>query len=197
MERMKQIADVSAEILRENFLKDATAVLISLIQQPQQIIENISIAIEFVLRKAGEQQKAQKKGPVAYITFSFLQSNLFLNNYAFQVDAWDEQFYLDSSEATAEVDFQDIFCGVEPDMDLVAKKVRETMARVQQYELKELERSYHYNYYGILIEVLRAALPYCMDIMQKSLAYMESEVQFTVGAYMEKQQPIYIWREDR
>lgn len=197
MERMEQMASLAMDTLQKGFINEVKYILLSLEEGSQQIIDNISAAIEEALYKAAQWQKLEKKGPVAYISFSMLQSNLLLNRYALQVDAWDERFLIDDSEAASEWDFQAMFQEIKPDMEAVAAKVREQMTRVQKYELKELERAYILNYFVIALEVLRAAIPSsCLDVMQKSPALLAPEVQFTVGAYMEQQQPFYTWRPE-
>lgn len=119
-----------------------------------------------------------------------------LDRLAFRVDAWDERFMLDDNEASSEWDFRTLVSCGGPDMDAVAKKVRETMIRVQDYELKELERAYRVNYFALAVEVLRAALPLSIDQIKRGSVELSPEVQFTVGPYMEQQQPIYVWRAD-
>ena len=97
---------------------------------------------------------------------------------------------LDDSEAASEWDFRTLVSCSGPDMDAVAKKIRETMVRVQNYELRELERAYKVNYFALAVEVLRAALPLSIDQAKQGSVELSPEIQFTVGPYMEKQQSI-------
>lgn len=196
MERMEQMASLAIDILREELVKDVKEIMSSLVQKNQQIASEIASAVGEALREAEYRQIAGEKGTVSYISFSFLQSYLLLDRLAFRVDAWDERFMLDDSEASSEWDFRALVpCG-RPDMDAVARKVRETMIRVQDYELRELERAYRVNYFALAIEVLRAALPFSVEQVRRGAVELSQEVQFTVGPYMEQQQPIYIWRSD-
>ena len=196
MERMEQMASLAIDILREELVKDVKEIMSSLEQKNQQIASEIASAVGEALREAEHRQIAGEKGTVSYISFSFLQSYLLLDRLAFRVDAWDERFMLDDSEASSEWDFRTLVSCNGPNMDAVAKKVRETMIRVQDYELKELERAYRVNYFALAVEVLRAALPRSVDQVKRDLVELSPEVQFTVGPYMEQQQPIYIWRAD-
>ena len=196
MERMEQMASLAIDILREELVKDVKEIISSLEQKNQQITAEIASSVEAALREARNRQKAGEKGAVSYISFSFLQSSLLLDRLAFRVDSWDERFMLDDSEASSEWDFRTLVSCGGPDMNAVAKKVRETMIRVRDYELKELERAYRVNYFALAVEVLRAALPFSVDQVKGSSAELSPEVQFTVGPYMEQQQPIYIWRAD-
>lgn len=52
------------------------------------------------------------------------------------------------------------------------------------------------NYFALAVEVLRAALPLSIDQIKRGSVELSPEVQFTVGPYMEQQQPIYVWRAD-
>ena len=190
MERMEQMASLAAEAMRRNFTDEIGDIFRSLGQGSQQIKDSIASAVMDALHEAARKDKA----PIAYVTFSLLQSNLHLGRCALRVDAWDKRFLLDDVEAASEWDFQFIFQKIGPDMDAVAAKVRETMTRVQDYELKELERAYLLNYYAIAFEVLRAALPSCFPVWMESPAPWGDEVNFTVLGYIEQQQIICQWR---
>ena len=190
MERMEQMASLAAEAMRRNFTDEIGDIFRSLGQGSQQIKDSIASAVIDALHEAARRGK----GPIAYVTFSLLQSNLLLDRYTLRVDALNDRFLLDDVEAASEWDFQFIFQKLGPDMDAVGAKVRETMTRVQDYELRELERAYLLNYYGIAFEVLRAALPSCLPALIKSPAPWADEVNFTVGGYMEQQQIICQWR---
>ena len=196
MERMEQMASLAADVLREELVNDVKEIMSSLEQKSQQITSEIASAVGTALREAEHPQIAGEKGAVSYISFSILQSYLMLDRLAFRVDAWDERFMLDDNEASSEWDFRTLVSCGGPDMDAVAKKVRETMIRVQDYELKELERAYRVNYFALAVEVLRAALPLSIDQIKRGSVELSPEVQFTVGPYMEQQQPIYVWRAD-
>ena len=197
MERMEQMASLATDILREELVNDVKEIMSSLEQKTQQIVAEIASAVETALREAEHRQIAREKRAVSYISFSFLQSYLLLDRFAFRVDAWDERFMLDDREASSEWDFRTLVSCSGPDMNAVGKKVRETMIRVQDYELKELERAYRVNYFALAVEVLRAALPFSVDQVKRDSAELSPEIQFTVGPYMEQQQPIYIWRADK
>ena len=197
MERMEQMASLATDILREELVNDVKEIMSSLEQKTQQIVAEIASAVETALREAEHRQIAREKRAASYISFSFLQSYLLLDRFAFRVDAWDERFMLDDREASSEWDFRTLVSCSGPDMNAVAKKVRETMIRVQDYELKELERAYRVNYFALAVEVLRAALPFSVDQVKRDSAELSPEIQFTVGPYMEQQQPIYIWRADK
>ena len=196
MERMEQMASLAADVLREDLVNDVKEIMSSLEQKNQQITSEIASAVGTALREAEHRQITGEKGAVSYISFSILHSYLLLDRLAFRVDAWDERFMLDDNEASSEWDFRTLVSCGGLDMDAVAKKVRETMIRVQDYELKELERAYRVNYFALAVEVLRAALPRSVDQVKRDLVELSPEVQFTVGLYMEQQQPIYIWRPD-
>ena len=194
MERIDQMAILALDTFQKCFVNDIKEMVVLLESQKEHIINNITEALKTVLQAAAHWQNVEKKGPLNYISFSFLNSNLLLNHYAIRVDAWDERFFIDENEASSEWDFQNILCGTGLDMDAVSTAVKKTMIIVQEYELKELERAYLLNYYAFAIEVLKIAIPFCTHVMSESPAMLATEVQFTVGTYMEKQQPFYTWR---
>ena len=193
MERMEQIASLAADKLRENFIGDTEHILLSLEQRIPEIEDGIFAAIEKVLCEAAQRQQSGQKGSVSYISFSLLQSNFILGRFALRVDAWDERFLIDDNEASSEWNFESLLQGAKPNMEAVAAQVRKNMTRVQEYEIKELERAYSLNYFAVAIEVLRNLLPNCLRAMKESPALLAPEVQFTMGAYMEQQQTLYTW----
>lgn len=197
MDRMEQLASLAAETMRKNLIITANDIATALKGNDQQIIDSVVNAVQMALHEAVRWQKNGSKGPISYISFSFLQSNLLLNHYALRVDAWDERFMIDDMESAAEWDFHTIFPCVSPDINAVAEKVRETVIRVQEYELRELERAYCLIYFTIAMDILKAVLSNNVELWKDSPASLAPEVQFTLGAYMEPQQSIYIWRADR
>ena len=72
MERMEHMASLAAEAMRRNFTDEIGDIFRSLGQGSQQIKDSIASAVIDALHEAARRGK----GPIAYVTFSLLQSNL-------------------------------------------------------------------------------------------------------------------------
>ena len=195
MEQMERMTSLVMDTLRKGLISEVKGVIHALECGKHQLLDSVSAAIEEVLHKATKRQQSNQKGPMDYIGFSMLQSNLLLNRYALQVDAWDKRFLIDDNKTASKGDFQTIFQGVKPDMETVAAILCEQMTWVQEYELREMKRAHILNYFAIALEALRVVIPACLHIMRESPAILAPKVQFTVGAHME-QQPFYAWRPE-
>ena len=84
MERMEQMASLATDILREELVNDVKEIMSSLEQKTQQIVAEIASAVETALREAEHRQIAREKRAASYISFSFLQSYLLLDRFAFR-----------------------------------------------------------------------------------------------------------------
>jgi len=194
MERTAKMAALAEDFLYAKFDEDTEQIMLMLECSGMQMIEKLRETLEKVLGLAAERQKEGEKDRIAYISFSLLKSDLLLNRYSLRVDAWDERFLLDESEASGDWDFHLMLQRVSADFSEMARVIRRKMTRVQQYELAQLERLYRLNYYAFSIVLLQTILPLCLAELGRGSVALADEVQFTVGAYMEQQTIFYQWR---
>lgn len=64
-------------------------------------------------RKISRMQRQGKKGPVAYIHFSVLRTNVLLNRHEIRMDAYDENWYLDREECSGSYPVEEFYCFLE------------------------------------------------------------------------------------
>lgn len=196
MERMEQLTSLAAESLQKRFILDLDQIMNTLKDNAEQITLDLLNTLHCVFDQAGELQKAGAKGPLAYISFSMLQSNLLLGKFSFQVDAYDERFLLDDNETAFDWDFSLLLQNVKQDFETVGALLRKSIVRVQEYELYELKKSYQMNYYSVAVGVLQQILPLCLKQLLPCGIKLSPEIQFTFGSYMENQMSFYQWRQE-
>ena len=196
MDRMEELASLVSEPLQQRFLTDLDRIVLCMKDNVQVLSADLARSLQKAFDAAVCWQTAAKKGPVAYVSFSLMQSNLLLEKYAFQIDAYDERFLVDDNEAASEWDFSILLQNLDTDFDVIAATLRQSVIRVQEYELWELKKAYHLNYYATATGLLQGLLPLCLDALSLDGISVMPEVQFTVGPYMEKQMPFFQWRRE-
>lgn len=196
MDRMEELASLVSEPLQQRFLTDLDRIVLCMKDNVQVLNADLVRSMQKAFDAAVCWQTAAKKGPVAYISFSVMQSNLLLEKYAFQIDAYDERFLVDDNEAASEWDFSILLQNLDADFDVIAATLRQSVIRVQEYELWELKKAYHLNYYATATGLLQGLLPLCLDALSLDGIDVMPEIQFTIGPYMEKQMPFYQWRRE-
>ena len=196
MDRMEELASLVSEPLQQRFLTDLDRIVLCMKDNVQVLNADLARSMQEAFDAAVYWQTAAKKGPVAYISFSVMQSNLLLEKYAFQIDAYDERFLVDDDEAASEWDFSILLQNLDADFDVIAATLRQSVIRVQEYELWELKKAYHLNYYATATGLLQGLLPLCLDALSLDGIDVMPEIQFTIGPYMEKQMPFYQWRRE-
>ena len=196
MDRMEELASLVSEPLQQRFLTDLDRIVLCMKDNVQVLSADLAKSLQKAFDAAVCWQTAAKKGPVAYVSFSLMQSNLLLEKYAFQIDAYDERFLVDDNEAASEWDFSILLQNLDTNFDVIAATLRQSVIRVQEYELWELKKAYHLNYYATATGLLQGLLPLCLDALSLDGIDVMPEIQFTIGPYMEKQMPFYQWRRE-
>lgn len=196
MDRMEELASLVSEPLQQRFLTDLDQIILSMKDNIQLLSDGLLDALQTVGNEAACMQATTKKGAIAYISFSLMQSNLLLEKYAFRLDAYDERFMIDDNEVASEWDFSLLLQNLDTNFDGMASILRQSVIRVQEYELWELKRAYQMNYYATATGLLQSLLPLCLDKLSLDETDVMPEVQFTVGPYMEKQLSFYQWRRE-
>ncbi len=196
MDRMEELASLVSEPLQQRFLTDLDRIVLCMKDNVQGLSADLARSLQKAFDAAVCWQTAAKKGPVAYVSFSLMQSNLLLEKYAFQIDAYDERFLVDDNEAASEWDFSILLQNLDNNFDVIAATLRQSVIRVQEYELWELKKAYHLNYYATATGLLQGLLPLCLDALSLDGIDVMPEIQFTIGPYMEKQMSFYQWRRE-
>ena len=195
MDRVKRMAELAGGTLEKRFTAELEQLVVTLEHNHQALAAQLRETLTGLFAQVHTLQAAGEKGILAYVSFSMLQSNLLLGKYAFQIDAYDERFFIDDAEASAEWDFSPLLQGVGQDFGSVRHMLRQSIPRVQEYELWELEQAYRVNYYAYSAQILQTMLPHALKGFTPVDAGVSaaSPLLFTFGAYMEQQTPFFEW----
>lgn len=196
MNRMEELATLVSEPLRQQFLMDLDQIALCMKDNIRVLTADLTSSLQKAIDEAACWQRAGKKRAIGYISFSLLQSNLLLEKYAFRIDAYDDRFLIDDNEAASEWEFSILLQNLDTNFDVIASTLRQSVIRVQEYELWELKKAYCLNYYATATGLLQSLLPLCLSELSLDEIGVMPEVQFTVGPYMEKQLPFYQWRRE-
>lgn len=196
MDRRETLIGLATDCLQERFAEDLTLIYAASTECTPQLCNNLCEAMLQILRRVQLLQELGQKGAIAYVSFSLMQSNVLMDKFALHIGAYDERFLLDNNEASAEWDFSLLIQNADTNFESVAKIVRKTETRVQEYEILELKRSYQTCYYPVVLEFLPQFLDGCLKQIPLDTVHLCPEVIFTFGKYMEKQLPFYVWRQE-
>lgn len=197
MDRRETLTALATEYLQERFAQDLSLIHSAYSKSSPQLRNNLCNTMQQILQQVQLRQEMNQKGSIAYVSFSLMQSNVLMDTFALHVDAYDERFLLDSSEASAEWDFSLLMQNVDTNFEAVAQILRRTETRVQEYEVLELKRSYQTCYYPVVLEFLPSLLEECLKQLPLDTVLLRPEIIFTFGMYLEKQLPFYTWRQGK
>lgn len=193
MERAEQIVLALEPLLLAELESDTQRLTKSIEQRADMIVDELSDSITAALNQAVIHQEANRKGPITYISFSMLLSNILMDNHGFQVAAFDERFFVDMEEAIADWRPAYIFSGIQRCMDSAASVIKQRIPRLRPYELIESKHAFSMNYYGIATQILMTALPQVLENLTLPTLKKADKVLVVTGLYMEKQDCIYVW----
>ena len=194
MTRKEQLSAAVSEMLQSRLHQEAALFEEAVRLNGQKTVADVLLALQIALERAGQLQTDNRKGAVSFIGFSILFSNLFLGEYAIQINVYDEKFLVDDQDASAAWDFSLLMEGIDPSFAAVERVLKRSMARVQDYEIVELLREYRINYYVMALELACQAVSGCMELLRLPPVELASEIHFTAGLYMEAQRPFFVWR---
>ena len=98
MSRLQEIAELSREMLEECFAIHVEDLRSQMEEHPETYVEPLVHAIQAAVDQAVRMQRAQTKGPIAYMSFSLPLSSILMERYALGVHLYGEEWFLDEME---------------------------------------------------------------------------------------------------
>jgi|GEM_PF-2178119 len=96
-----------------------------------------------------------------FIDISYLFSQPYLNKYLFRIEGFNSLYYLDTAGRSTYYDYSILLFHKEEYFENICKTARNTIRRVMDYELQELEQYFMVVYFMILQEIF--SLMVCSD----------------------------------
>lgn len=105
-----------------------------------------------------EMQKTGEKGAVAYLQFSMLRTNILLNKHELRLDAYDENWYLDTVECSCSYEVKEVLKPLAEFSDMVEalRKVSPSRTTLREAQGRIFEESQKYQMF--LAELIRVGM---------------------------------------
>ena len=124
------------------------------------MIKEFIMELDNLFRHAVDMQKENKKSEIDVVYFSFLHSNFLNNKFGYQVNLYDDRFFLDNDEVYIDWKPKIIFDGLDEDFKTIENSIRAKCVRLKEYEWLEIKQGYIVNFYVLCQNVIKAMLPY-------------------------------------
>lgn len=85
----------------------------------EELTDRLSDCISKYGETIYEMQQAGEKGAVAFVQFSLLRTNILLNKHELRLDAYDENWYLDTGECSGSYDVNEVLTPLSEFADMV------------------------------------------------------------------------------
>ena len=139
-----------------------------------------------LLRILADQQEAGVKGPLRFITMSFLKSSVITETYEIALTCHSNDVFLD--EAETEIYwrmgfFRDM---VDSDMERIVPRLKQKIFRIRDYEIEEFRAFYALTYTALVLTFFSRVLSRVFDLPEFLAVQKETFVDISFGGYMEE-----------
>jgi len=187
-EREKSIYEAGDALLAERLARNINAIEKEFQTAPEEHCKTFFDAAKELLERAAESQAQGDKGPLRYISISYLQLCLYTGRYQLRLDAYDGQHFADLTDTHAYWSPDFIFHYIDADIAYFREHVCRRVPRVREYEVMQFALRYVMHYFQI-------ARQFSIDLLEPVLAqsFSDTEVALTVtfGGYMDHAEVLY------
>lgn len=141
--------------------------------------------------KVYEMQQEGKKKSIAYIQFSVLRTNILLNKHVIRMDAYDENWYLDTAECNGEYEVTKYYSYLKKYGECIEDLRKKALGGITLAEVQKRIFSESNFYLFYVAEVIRLGMRKVIQSqsykrMQKADCFM-----VTIGGYMDRFDILY------
>jgi hypothetical protein len=194
---------MNLEEMMQDFLKSQTAdwleedlpaIYQDFPAQKETITAGLANSISDICRQAHLQQEIGDKGPAAYLSISFLRTNVLDDLPAYRIDLYDENFILDETECSGRWEFNFVWNYFEARLERLDTTIRTGMYanKIRSYHLDEVKLAMAEHYH------LAAAVPLTQVIIKEAIlipAYADlpkaPNLKIIMGEYLNQFRLIY------
>lgn len=144
-----------------------------------------------VLQDVDVLQKQGRKGGIQYLSFSFMQYGVYMDRLEMQVEALDDNFYLDGQETAGfyrAVFLQDRY---REDLAFLYRKAGERFVRMQDYEREEIKKEYAGFFSSVLLRMIQGIMGLVTETVRESGVRTTDRFMVLYGEYMERAVILY------
>lgn len=186
MDRREEIIKLQCEICVDEYVKARNDYIKLIKKHNKEIFDSFYNIFRKVFNKVVLLQEEGRKGAVYYIYLSKLNSDVILNRYGYQIDIFNEEFYLDDEEVYDYLDMSYVFCGIDEAMERIERDLKKKILRVKEYEIFELKQLLINDYYIICQETITKLIPYINKIDEYKKMKKGNVVKVLIGGYMDE-----------
>lgn len=157
----------------------------------EKIWNELEVVLFEIMGKTAILQKQEEKGNVQYLAFSFMKSGTYLKRLEIRIDAFDEGFYLDEKEVEGYYCPEFLKNRYREDLEILYKAASKQFARLQNYELMEVQKKYTDFYDAIIFRMLQNLIEPIMDTVTESDVDITEKFMIIYGEYMDRATVLY------
>ncbi len=124
----------------------------------EQLVDKLVDCFSGYCDKIYQMQQSGEKGAIAYIHFSILRTNILLKKHEIRMDAYDENWYLDSVECSDYYHVEEFYSYLEEYGDMVEELRSKSMGKVSLAEAQEKVFAESNLYLFFVAELIRVGM---------------------------------------
>lgn len=156
-----------------------------------EIWNELRCVIDEVLKSVLKVQDKNQKGAIQYIAFSFLRSSLYQNNLEFNIEALDDNFYLDNRETAGSYHPAFLQERYSDDLCRLNKEVSRKFVRLQSHELFWIKERYTHYYEAVVYRMIENLAGLIMRKVEESSVSVTDDFKIIYGEFMDKAVVLY------
>lgn len=195
MDRREHIFQLAKQALQQRTQTTYRRICQDYNNHRQAILGDFYQSIRCLIAKAKKLQSEHGKGPVKYVTASYLLSSAITGSYEFQLSIQDEQYFLDPVECSVDWRPSWLFSYAEEDRAAVHAFVGKEVPRLRPHELDALWRAYVCEfYYGLAGLFLAEHMSAAAEAEGLRRLHLMDEVLFVFGGFMDHAMQLDAWK---
>jgi len=132
------------------------------------------------------QQEAGVKGPLRYITMSFLKSSVIAETYEIATTCHSNDIFMDEAETETYWRMDFIRDMVDRDMERIVPGLKGEIYRIRGYEIEEFRELCALSYTALLLTFFSRVLHSIFELPEFLAVKKENLVDISFGGYMEE-----------
>lgn len=160
-------------------------------QHFDQLIDKFMDCFEQYCDKVVRMQTEGKKGPVGFIHFSILRTNILAKRHKIRLDAYDEGWYLDRNECSGEYDVQEFYQWLDEFADTVERARNNGFSKIKLVDVQQTVFDESNKYLLFVAELLRVGMKRVVETAGYQEIKRANVFIVCIGGYQDKVDILY------
>lgn len=157
----------------------------------QQLVGQFASCFLKYCDKIYRMQQQGEKGAIAYIHFSILRTNMILGIHEIRMDAYDENWYLDTVECSSSYPVGEIYCYLEEYKNLIEELRCKSIGMISLAEAQKRVFEESYLYQMFVAEVIRVGMRSVIETETYQKIKRSCCFCVCIGGYMDRFDILY------